>query len=769
MRINTRAIAIFLIVTLLLLFTVGCKDNSADGGDGEGAGSQDLIYLPEFFPVPGDSLYVDAYAFTDDKVYFSSVYQLIYNEEINHSSVKIYSMDIDGSNFSELTGYAPVVSGADYGGVNIRAMTIDDDGNIWINESEWLYNFNLPDDFNGEEHEKYEYIEELGSFNRLIQLDSSGNTLLSTDIDALLSSEFGWISSMEADNEGNIYLIVEGANEGTIVVFANDGTHRCSIKASGHNNTLVKLSDGNMAHAGISFSYYEFSLRRIDLASQSLGDKIELPSAASNIFSGGARFLYLYSDDLDLYGVDSNSGDAVHLLNRLESNANVSSGDWRDITILSDERIVIINSKVNYLTHESIANLVVFSKVARTELPEQIVLTFATFNLSQKHQEAIVLFNSTNTKYRIQVIDYSEFATADNWSAGLDRLSTELITGNAPDIISVGNLPVSQYAARGLLEDLYTFIDNDPEFSRSDFLEAAFRNAEINGGLYQIFSSFTIETLIGNPLILGYEPGWNIDEFRAVLDANPEADFPLGQWINGQTFFNMVIVHNMDNYVNWFDGTVNFETDEFIQLLELAKTFHLDFPNNHIDETELIASGRQIMMQTYYRSYDEIQIQRAVFGGDIVFKGFPSESRQGSSMSIIDGLAITTGCKNKEGAWEFLRTLLSKEWQNTLWHGFPTNKAAFDEKQSEAMKETGVKGTWGWGNITITIEPTTQEEADQIHALINSARGTSNYDTTLLTIILESIGDFFFGSSSAQDVARIIQSRASIYVSEQSG
>ena len=780
---NARVIAVLLAIALLVSFTAACKDNSAEGEDGRGTGTgtgtgpgsgtgssdQDLIYLPEFFSIPIDSPYIDAFAFADDKVYISATFQISGDDDGFLSAAKIFSMDLDGSNVTELTGYAPEVSGADFGGVGVRAMTIDNDGNIWINENAWLYNFNLPDDFDGEEHEKYQYSEDAGSYNNLVKLDSNGNTQLSFNIDSFLGGEFSWISSIKADGDGNVYVMVSGAEEGTIIVFADDGTHRGNIKILGHNSTLVKLSDGNMAYAGYSSAQFEFSLRKIDLTSQSLGTKLELPHLVNNVYSGGARFLYLYSDSSDLYGVDSDSGDTVHLLNWLESYTDISSGDYRDLTMLPDERIATINTTWDNLTHESSSTLAVFTKVPRVELPDQTVLTLAAFGLSQKLQEAVVLFNRADTKYRINVIDYNEFSTEDNWNAGIDRLTTEIITGNAPDIIITSNLPISRYAARGLLEDLYTFIDNDPEYSRSDFLESVFRNAEMNGGLYQIFSSFSLETVIGNPLVVGHEPGWNIEEFKAVLAANPKADMPMGQWYTGGTFLTMSIIYDMDKFVNWADGTVNFETDEFIQLLEAASKFPADYSHSEVGEDEFIATGRQIMMTTHYYSFDVIQIHRAIFGGDIVFKGYPSESRRGNSLSVTDGLAITTGCKDKEGAWEFIRTLLSKEWQNSLWHGFPTNKAAFEELQNEAMKEKQGQHTWTWGNITIDVEPTTQEEADRILTMIDSARGPSNYDTTLLTIVQESVGDFFEGRRTAQDVARIIQNRASIYVSEQSG
>ena len=43
---------------------------------------------------------------------------------------------------------------------------------------------------------------------------------------------------------------------------------------------------------------------------------------------------------------------------------------------------------------------------------------------------------------------------ADN-SAGLTKLNMDLSTGNAPDLLDMGALPIRQYSAKGLLEDLW--------------------------------------------------------------------------------------------------------------------------------------------------------------------------------------------------------------------------------------------------------------------------------------------------------------------------
>jgi len=418
--------------------------------------------------------------------------------------------------------------------------------------------------------------------------------------------------------------------------------------------------------------------------------------------------------------------------------------------------------------------LYILTKTPYSELPERIPLTLATIWMDWNVRNQIVQFNRTNTEFRIHIIDYSEFNTEDDWNAGLTRLSTDIIAGNVPDIIDVSQLPFKQYVARDLLVDLYPLIDADPEFSRSDLMEAVFRAAEMDGGLYRIFPTFNINTLVGNPSVVGPEMGWTMEEFDTVLRNNPQADRPLGAWLTKDQFLSSAVMLNMDAYVDWAKGTVSFDSGDFAMLLETSNRFPTEIEyedefGNYIEEYEVIAQGRQIMAQMWLSDFQSLQMYRAMFGGDLAFKGFPTENRNGHSLGINTSLAITSRAVNKEGAWSFLRTLLDAKWQiDTFYWQFPTNKAAFEEKVKEAM-EQDQNMSWGWGrDFTVEIQPMTQADVDIVMQLIENSFGIASYDEALMNIINEGAADFFSGRSSAQDAARIIQSRAAIYVSEQS-
>ena len=58
----------------------------------------------------------------------------------------------------------------------------------------------------------------------------------------------------------------------------------------------------------------------------------------------------------------------------------------------------------------------------------------------------------------------------------------------------------------------------------------------------------------------------------------------------------------------------------------------------------------------------------------------------GSAFTASVTLCITTACKDKAGAWAFIRSTLSEEYQKNLWN-FPILKSAFEANAKEAMTQ----------------------------------------------------------------------------------
>ena len=66
-----------------------------------------------------------------------------------------------------------------------------------------------------------------------------------------------------------------------------------------------------------------------------------------------------------------------------------------------------------------------------------------------------------------------------------------------------------------------------------------------------------------------------------------------------------------------------------------------------------------------------------------------------------------------------------------------------------------------------SIYAMTQEQADEILEIISTCTKVASYDTSIYNIVYEQAQGFFAGQKTVDDVARLIQSKAMIYVNEQ--
>jgi len=749
----------------MLSLIAGCrKDLNSD------IETPEFVFVPEFVSLPDEIVGVQNLVCAGDKLYFSVETTL--DEEASLYTTKLFSIGLDGSDLTELTCYvSPGSSFVDaQGHTSITALRIDNNSDIWVVETGRYYRVNIPENFDGENGDDLQFYEDIGAINLIRKLDSTGAELISIDINTLFEKrnlDFFYVTTFNIDDAGNAYIGIMAGDDSRILVIDRDGRLQFELEVSHGVNNLIRMPDGSIAF--FLSSTTGMALRIIDYSRRAWGNSLELPDFVNSIFPGGEDFNFIYCNSASLYGFNIESNESARILNWIDS--YIMFDDLYNITILPDGRILCISEKWSTTRQENIIELIFLTKARYTDLPKREILTLASVWLDDSLRSAVVQFNRTNPKYRVDLVDYTGFNTEENLQAGLVKLSADIISGKVPDMLDVYGLPYKQYAAKNLLEDLYQFIDSDPVYNRNDFVESVFRAFEVDSALYQVFPCFYIETVIGHPFVVGEGMGWNMNEFSTVIDAYPGADVPAGQWLTKNSFFKSAVTLRLDEYVDWTAGKANFDTGEFIQLLELANTFPKEIDNDgiiYLSNLTRITEGRQIMVNMGFYNFDDYKTYCATFGGAVVFKGFPTESRSGNILHLNSGIAITTKCANKDGAWEFVRTFLDKDWQLENSMTLPTNKAALEQKLVSAMSEPDYISLIGSDEtIALEIKAMTREDVDQIHALIESSVSIASGNDALINIIMEGAEDYFNDLISAQDAAKVIQNRADIYISEQ--
>ncbi|MDR2615290.1 MAG: hypothetical protein LBC28_01795, partial [Oscillospiraceae bacterium] len=263
----------------------------------------------------------------------------------------------------------------------------------------------------------------------------------------------------------------------------------------------------------------------------------------------------------------------------------------------------------------------------------------------------------------------------------------------------------------------------------------------------------------------------------------------------------MLVEADADSLIDFKNGECHFNSEEFIRLLEFSKLLpntQTMFPDDGgsleeqmargqaiLDSHIAVRDGKTLAADWYVNGFLDAQGISRAYGGDIVFVGRPKTEGNGSSFSASNMFFMSSRSRHKDGAWEFLRYLLSYETQSaenyltTYSPGFPTNKAAFDDLITLVMTpkyetdDTGERIEVPLYSEATMLESTdvyaaSRDEIDQIIGLIASAEGLARRDNFINIIVTEEAAPFFAGQKSAEEAAKIIQSRVSLYVAERS-
>ena len=790
MKKRTRFAALLMAAALMLTLLAGCGggpegDQTTDEPGGDASG---LVWVSEFTKVSGINDYISSPAISGDKIYVS---MSGYDEATGTWTPSIYAIDLTTGEAAKLEGYTPVAvpEGYDDAYVSINNISAAPDGGIMVSENINATVFNLPEGFNEETDDRYQYAESFTT-STLRHLDATGAELSSIDLTAAQeaaqansdasSDMYGgsiYLSSFGSDAEGNIGLLY---NQSIVVMLSSTGEVLYSGYQEGWWDRFVTLPDGSLAMSGSGNTGYV--LRPLDFSAKGFGDDVELPNGAYNIYPGGGEYTVSYIDSSYVYGFKAETGEAVQLASLINCDVNEEN---INALALTDDGGGILCLLFSY--DDNSAEIARIVQKDASEVPQTKTLRLACNYLSQDLRRRVLDFNRSNSGVRIEVVDYSQYATEDDYSAGVTKLNTEIISGNVPDLFVADELPIEQYGAKGLLCDLYEFIDSDEELSRDDFFENILTAMESDGKLYSIAPTFGIVSLVGNADVVGEEMGWTLQELMDVSKAHPEAQYLLDPYTTKAAMLQTMLALNLGEYVDWATGECSFNSQDFIDVLNFCNMFPESYDynsGNHESTPALISSGRQLLASYSANDFEQFQMYEAMFGGHLAFKGFPTSEGIGN-VAVPTGsrLSISSTCSDPEAAWSFVRTALLEETypEDRYYYvnGYPLNKASFEkleakamEKQYETDPETGEQvevstGGWGWDDFYIEVYAMSEEQEAQLRELVGSVERCYRYDQNIMNLVTEECADFFAGTKTAEQAASLIQDRVSIYVNEQ--
>lgn len=760
-------------VTAMLLAAVMVLGMTSCGNKEETEGST-FVFVPEYVSMPTvENGNISVIQLDGSELYYS-LYQ--WDSETYESSQEFYKMDLSVENPQPEKLNVNLGEEQDY-----MQMCIDKQQNLYM--AARVYEAIERTDEDGNTYTEYGYE---NATSELIKYNADGSEAFRQDITALLNAEemgyIPYVQYLKVDKSGNVYI---STGETSVWVFDENGNHLATIPCTNWISGMGTSKDGEIYIS--TYGNEGMVLRKIDLQTKGLGP--ELKGIPNNFYGDvvpGMEQDFLLKGDTALYEYDIETQTSTEVLNFIDCDMTGSYVEC--ISATEDGKIVAYYRDWN----QDLEEIVKLTKTDSSQVKTKQTLTLGGMYISQDLQSAIVKFNKSNDEYRISIRDYSESMGTDEnaYQDALTLMNSDILTGNAPDLIYLGSVNMKNMAANGAIEDLMPYLESSDVLKKEDLVESVLAAYTSNDVLCAIPTSFYIGTLMSASSIVGDEMGWSIDEMIAIADELPE-NAKIMEYATKDIILQIMLLYGSDSFVNWSTGECNFTGEEFIKVLEFANRFDAEY--NYDEDApvmpELVEAGELLLVDQTISQVSDFQIIAEIWGEPVTCIGFPSASGNGSVMMGEDAIAISSKSKNKDVAWEFLENYIVEKASGEsgyMW-AFPSTKAGLEGVFEEAMTpeyrtdwETGEilldengekmqysKMGWSYGNgVEYEIYAATQEEVDKVKELIDSTTTVYSYDTQLFTIVSEEAAYFFNGQKSAQEVAKVIQGRVQVYVDE---
>ena len=800
-----RIISLIIAIALLFALLTACKKpvTSAAPPSAQPV-AHTTIFEASKLPLPLDTLVLkDAaadpprrqiYAYANGRVYVERYTDITDNGEIVGQLMELISVNLDGKDmrdawshevlFSDKTAQVQTFE-------SLRLFNVDDDGNPWV-----LLQYETQDNTD-------ELAPVTSTDYKMLKYNTDGELVGSTLISAVVEKpELPALSGIVFDNDGNAYLELVDMSEETYtlhVFSAETAELMCAGRTTEYNKMLFHTPDGNVGYSYVEGNALMFAVCRLsDGAITETMHKYEGVQNFIQVADGYGEFDVVFYDFIEdgLYSYDFETGTDVLIIDLIASAISMprfseSPGTGGYLTPGS----FVALSETEFLLSQNPFG--VFRLKPSNAPSEKVIITIGVTLDDTTMSRAVSEFNRQSDTIQAVVKLYpGGVSETFDRTVPAAQLDLDIINGEGPDIISFLDIAPEKYINKGLLADMMPYLDNDPNISREDLFENILNLGVTGGKLYYINTTFMPMGFVGKKSIFG-DGDMTMEKITSALADYPDArliEYPARDWIKDCTQFVM------GDFLDWETGTCDFDNPDFIALLNTAKRIDFNADFTFMSDAELfsqkydtfvsdVASNNLLLGMGQLFDLRCARTAAETFGDDWAFYGFPSKNG-GNQLTPKNSYGILETSAYKDEAWELISALLHDAEGAATSNAIPINRAAFEQMASEeimpivdrfARVGTYVKTSFGIYSHYDTIstleearEPKwenyhlTDAEVNIVREGIESIKATASSDAQVLKIVMEEADVFLGGSRTAEETAKIIQSRVGIYVAENS-
>ena len=566
----------------------------------------------------------------------------------------------------------------------------------------------------------------------ILVLDRDGN-LKNTISNSAYNTGNGFYEKLFGDAAGNVYY-----------AFYNNGSMW----------RVMQVKDGSRLEEinGLEFS----SLRELEAA----GD--------GNLFAldrlGGL-----------LYEYDSETMSVELVLNLLDS--DLSGTHVQQFLRLSPDELLV----------KEMSGMYRLIKTPASEVAQRDEIVIASLSPSSSLMDAVVEFNKQNNGFYVRVEQYG------GGDGAAVRLDAALTSSQSPDLLDLSDLSIYKYAAQGVMADLSPYLEQSSGVSKEDYLDNLIEGFTVDGRLVCIPTRMSVQYyLIRRSQMEGLD-GWSMKGVMELTEQFPEARLiHVGQWGILRRFW---LPYILESFLDWEEWKCSFDSEEFREQLSWMKRCLEAAPDEALESMTWggeVPIEEGLLLVENFSDFNWLATYTVYMNGEGVIVGRPTADGRGSFLCfVVDALGIVEKSDRKEEAWKFLEYyLLSKRELSNSGMDYvyvTTCKELLYQEAEEAVVPDYIRDDLGniivgsntgepwmrtkvwyqWGGEEYQFYTAPQELVDQV------LEGITSYDFTPIpyrdeieTIILEEAEGCFNGNKSAEETARVIQSRVSLLLNE---
>ena len=487
------------------------------------------------------------------------------------------------------------------------------------------------------------------------------------------------------------------------------------------------------------------------------------------LINGAGTYLFYLRGNQYVSGYSIEKNREVPLMRWAEN--GVICSEIEKIYALSDEKWIA-------LEEAETTNLIYMQKEEPKEKVDKQKLQMLCLEVDFSLQKQVADFNKNNSDYYIEVLSYED--RENPYQAFL----MDLTTGKEADIIVLPLINEEVFLKKNLFVDLYPFMETEQEIHKQDFLPNVLKAYERDGKLYQTVSKVNISGWMTKKSNLKGVDSWNWNTFEKVLEEHPEAAlFPDA---SSEEILKEIMTGMLDSFVDWEQGTCDFTLSEFNNILEIAGNYGKKQSKIELkNEIQELMKEDLLFSKIAVTPFD-IELYAEALQDDFVFLGPSFQNGTGGvfwSSDIQCGIAKNS--KYKDGAWQFVRTYFTKQYQDlnqevimfgAVTDGMPVRKDCFEEfvlryTATEGYEKDGVwiepiQGNAETSRFDYTVTPMSREQENAFREIVTGTVQKEKTDEQIISIILEESKAYFGGEKSQAQVTEIIQKRVSTYLNE---